>query len=559
MDSSQPGVVDSRWERLSRWICCVGVVTFDLELGQSLEYIFPRQFKLSEAEKLNLCYLAFPDSNSGCMGDTQFHFRIKCSGSGCGGAPLVNSLPHKGSPPALEPFGSHYFGFVHFRQTRDPTSKRGYFQKSVIILTRLPYTKLFSHLVKLVAPEYFDNGEISLESTCHDIDRWPLPTPGKLLQLPVLGTLIQAHMPSKQDKLPSVTTAGQSTVSPLLLSSVYEVDMYRLLYPVVPYIHLLWELVLLNEPIAIMAPSPGICSEVVQALVNSIMPLRYSSDYRPFFTIHDSDFKAYTTKTQSPPPVIVGVTNPFFIKALQHWPHILRLGELTLNEEKKGIKQRKNSSAAGALEAKPGLFTLYKPFLGRDKILLQTLWGKTPSGKKRSLLAQNAVLRRHLLELTQSFIIPMERYVTSLMPLQRHISPWRAIPTLKPFDTDDFLKSASHAGPQLTTGQKGNWAGLYKHFIKSINFKAWLKVRQEEANARIRALYIDSLCKADVVFWMKDKSEVEIVDFLIKIRGLVKTSTGIFSISPLQQSLLAAQVNALVKKLPEDLQSLLMT
>lgn len=26
----------------------------------------------------NICYLSFPDSNSGCMGDTQFHFRTKC-------------------------------------------------------------------------------------------------------------------------------------------------------------------------------------------------------------------------------------------------------------------------------------------------------------------------------------------------------------------------------------------------------------------------------------------------------------------------------------------------
>ncbi|XP_065842120.1 protein DENND6B-like [Oscarella lobularis] len=550
--------VESQWDCFSRWICCVGVVTFDLELGQALEFVFPSHFKLSDAEKLNLCYLAFPDSNSGCMGDSQFHFRIKCSGVGCGGAPPQQPFVHKASQPALEASSSHYFGFVYFRQMRDPTNKRGYFQKSVVLLTRLPYTKLFSHLVKLIAPEYFDNGEVSLESACYDIDRWPVPIPGKQLQLPVMGTLVRIQVPSKQDKLPVVPSQSAPAPSSLSLSSVYEVDMYRLLYPVVPYIHLIWELVLLNEPIAIMAPSPDICSEVVQALVNSIMPLRYSSDYRPFFTIHDSEFKAYTTKTQSPPSVIVGVTNPFFIKALQHWPHILRLGELALNE-KKGKKQGKNSSAAGALEAKPGLFTLYKAFLDRDKVLLQALWGKSSSsGKKKPLAAQNAILRRHLLELTESFIIPLERYVTSLMPLQRHISPWRAIPSLKPFDLDAFLKSVAHAGPQLTTGQKGNWVGLYKAFSQSINFREWLKVRQDEANARIRALYVDALCKADLGFWMKDKSEIEVVDFLIKIRGLLKSSSGPHSLSPLQQSLLSSQVDSLVQNLPDDLQRTLM-
>lgn len=28
------------------------------------------------------------------------------------------------------------------------------------------------------------------------------------------------------------------------------------------------------------------------------------------------------------PPVILGVTNPFFAKTLQHWPHIIRIGEM---------------------------------------------------------------------------------------------------------------------------------------------------------------------------------------------------------------------------------------
>lgn len=31
-----------------------------------------------------------------------------------------------------------------------------------------------------------------------------------------------------------------------------------------------------------------------------IGPQKYCSDYRPYFTIHDSEFKEYTTKTQAP-------------------------------------------------------------------------------------------------------------------------------------------------------------------------------------------------------------------------------------------------------------------
>jgi hypothetical protein len=133
--------------------------------------------------------------------------------------------------------------------------------------------------VAVIAPEYFDNGEISLESACHDINRWPPPQPSQMLSLPIMGTVIEARIPSRYDKPSSVAvTPGAS--SPLVLPSVHETDMYRLLYPVVPYIQLLWELVLTNEPIAVMAPSPTICSEVVQALVNSITPLQYCSDFR---------------------------------------------------------------------------------------------------------------------------------------------------------------------------------------------------------------------------------------------------------------------------------------
>ena len=31
-----------------------------------------------------------------------------------------------------------------------------------------------------------------------------------------------------------------------------------------------------------------------------ISPLHYCADYRPFFTIHDTEFKEYTTRTQAP-------------------------------------------------------------------------------------------------------------------------------------------------------------------------------------------------------------------------------------------------------------------
>lgn len=56
-----------------------------------------------------------------------------------------------------------------------------------------------------------------------------------------------------------------------------------------------------------------------------INPLQYAPEARPYFTIHDSEFKEFTQRQQGPVPIILGVTNPFFSKTLQHWPHLIRM------------------------------------------------------------------------------------------------------------------------------------------------------------------------------------------------------------------------------------------
>ena len=54
------------------------------------------------------------------------------------------------------------------------------------------------------------------------------------------------------------------------------------------------------QPIVVIAPSPTLVAQAVEALVSLIRPLKYMSDYRPYFTIHDTEFKDITTKTQAP-------------------------------------------------------------------------------------------------------------------------------------------------------------------------------------------------------------------------------------------------------------------
>ncbi|KAK2167268.1 hypothetical protein LSH36_30g02036 [Paralvinella palmiformis] len=475
-----------------------------------MEVVYPGHVKLTDKEKTNICYLSFPDSNSGCMGDTQFHFRIRrCPGRRS--VVQAHTDYNKDCPAALQ---------------------------SVVLLSKLPFVTLYNYIVSVIAPEYFDNGEPCLEAACHDIDQWPDPCPGETLNLPIMGTVVQVRLPSRSDKVltspqiknPSVPTMPANNILP----SVSEVDVYSAFLPVLPHIQMLWELVLIGEPLVVMANSPTICSGTVQALVSTIWPFKYCMDFRPYFTIHDSEFREYTTKTQAPPAVILGVTNPFFAKTLQHWPHVLRIGELAVSSPKT-INKLKKVGTIKTLDSKPGY-----------------------PDKEASGGSECNALKRYLLELTQSFMIPLERYVASLMPLQRNISPHKGPPRLKSFDTEAFLKTIEHSGPQLTSGLKGDWIALYRRFFRSGNFEGWLRFRQEEVNQKLQALHLEVLCQADLLTWIQDKQEVEIVDLILRLREkLAKINENQLPVSNDMLSRLQHHHDMIVCSLPEDLQSVL--
>lgn len=217
-----------------------------------------------------------------------------------------------------------------------------------------------------------------------------------------------------------------------------------------------------------------------------ISPLVYSGDYRPYFTIHDSEFKEFTSGFREAPTAILGVTNPFFTKTLQHWPHTVRLCE-TIGSSS---KSKKNNTTHDSLSEIGDLRTVYKPFLRADRSLVRRL-----RLGRRQPEAHTALLRRHLIELTQSFMIPLERYMASLMPLQKNISPFKGQITPLPFNPDRFFATLASSGPQLTSGVRGNWEGLYRKFLRSPNFNAWFNQRYTELARQLHNLQLQALAR----------------------------------------------------------------
>ncbi|XP_073969461.1 protein DENND6B [Rhodnius prolixus] len=539
------------WERFSAWVHAVCIVTFDLELGQALEVFYPSSAKLSEEDKTNICYLAFPDSNSGCMGDTQFHFRFR-------------HIPHDSSPASahirynpnsgvsLLANRNFLYGYVYFRQVKDPSLPRGYFQKSVIILSKYPFVNLFLTICRMIAPEFFENGPLSIEAACHEIDHWPEPVTGEIVSLPLLGTVLQVQIPG--DISLGNAAILQSVCSNTVIPCVHLNNLFSCFSNCIYHIQLLWELVLIGEPIVVMASSPETCSQMVHALVTMIMPLIYCGEHRPYFTIHDMEFKEYTKTTQPPPPTIIGVTNPFFSKTLQHWPHIIKLPEPAKSSTLQKSKIKKG--VVKAFDSKSGVYTQYEPFLQKDKAIVKKLLKGIQTNRPEEV--QSALLRRHLLELTQSFMIPLERYMATLMPLHKNISPYKAAPTPWPFNPEAFIASLDKSGPQLTTGIKGNWEGLYRRFFRSPNFIGWYNTRYKAMNEKLQILQLEALSEADLRRWVADKQEVEIVDMLIKIRcKLNDCRTRNVRLSETVYRRLQRRMEEIVLTLPEDLRSVL--
>uniref|UniRef100_A0A182NHE4 UDENN domain-containing protein n=1 Tax=Anopheles dirus TaxID=7168 RepID=A0A182NHE4_9DIPT len=607
--AEQLEAVIGTWDRFSEWLHCLCVVTFDLELGQAMELIYPKHVTLTEQEKMNICYLAFPDSNSGCMGDSQFHIRLRVS-SGSENSTLPEGLQefnchcmpvHRADP-------GHFWGFVYFRQIKDATLKRGYFQKSLVLLTRLPFINLFYELCGVIAPAYFSSGEPTLEAVCDSVCKWPSPLSDEPLQLHLLGNVYEVAIPKQNGKYSGLVSPvdslypankpganGRPPNQTRTISSVHEIDIFRSLQLFLPHVHLLWELVLTGEPIIVTGTSPTDCAHMVQSLTSLISPLAYCAESRPYFTIHDTEFKEFTQNKHGHPAIILGVTNPFFAKTLQHWPHTIRLQDSTeaqLQRQQRaatpstGTAKSGNDAGGGGLpsegsatlsrlskikqithkllDSSPGLYTQYKPFVQKDKAFIK----KILLGLKtdRPLSVQSALLRRHLLELTQSFMIPLERYMASLMPLQKDISPFRSAPQPHPFKQEDFLATLEEFGPQLTSTCKGDWEGLYRRFFSSPNFKGWYETRYCELEQTLQVLHMQTLSESDLAEWAHGKLEVEIVDMILRLRHkltLLQAGGGTMAALPVQlnardtRAQLLRHMESMKKSLPDDLKQIL--
>lgn len=523
--------VDS--QSLKKWVVAFCAIRFDLEQGQLVEECYPHGV-LSSEEELEIAYSSFPDSvsqhqNRSSIHDCIFFFRI---------------CRHN---------NEYLYGYVFNRQRHDERLKRGGEQKSVVILSHSPYSSVFRPLLQIVGPLFFDIGKKALEHIAAFVSKWPPPVPGQVMDLPIGNAALKVNLPPAlslpvEDYVSSAATVNQSVLQGLFHDS----DLFGSFRGLLLQLWLLWELLLIGEPMLIIAPTPPQCCEAVASLVSLVAPLLCSVDFRPYFTIHDPIFAKLNSiqEGEAFPPVILGVTNLFFLKALRNIPHIVSVGSPPPNSNRlalsnrsstgrisgrpdglgfqqlslrrfsptsllNAVKMRRDGPLCLMTEHKEAIWSTYSATTKPDTSILNRLIdaGLSPRVEESMSVVNNEILRRHFLELTTNFLAPFSPYFRTTIPLEGS-SPYTDPPSLPPFDANEFLASLSARGPGkfILKRMKSNWLDLCRRFLNGPNFKPWFQRKRAVAVQEQDRLWRQARIKADIHQLISKFSEVEIVD-----------------------------------------------
>ncbi len=295
---------------------------------------------------------SFPDSNSiDHSGDSTHCFRLR-SGQ------LTRKLYNGGSKILADSqdimtlnnasFDGYTYGYVFFRQKPDFKNRRGYFQKSVTLLSSYPWKGLFLHICRrlgerVLVPDLKPSIiKECIVQICQDISSWVhvnstlnpyalcLDTiHGKFCKMP-FSYRIDKDTISFSDTLKSVDPSFEPC------HRYFEIFGQQL-----DCLWTIWELVLVGEPLIVFSESPSAVSEIVWSLINIIRPVShlfeslyyrcllihiqqipYGGDFRPFLTIQDADSKLFSSKEKAASDsIILGVTNPVFLTLLSKFPN----------------------------------------------------------------------------------------------------------------------------------------------------------------------------------------------------------------------------------------------
>ncbi|EPZ33621.1 DUF1630-domain-containing protein [Rozella allomycis CSF55] len=385
----------------------------------------------------------------------------------------------------------------------------------------------------------------------------PNPTRGAIFELPFLNHVLQVEI-LKPDAPIFIETSFYKNMldkSPDYLNAcLIENGLFKSLKTILKDLCVCWELMLMGEPIVVFSTSPEFCSLGVISLVDLIQPIPYGGDYRPYFTIQDNDLNALVSQ-RILPGLILGVTNPFFLKTLSHWPNILRINHSSNGRSKSPAGFMQALSMMTSLDIQPGITTKHKRFVKRDVDFWRSIDSMVSTGLDFSEPQVNNMIRRHFHELTEKFLAPLNRYFSTLIPqvtLNSHKNDF----TIKSFSNDDFLKSLIEHGPQLSfkASYSNDWLELYRKFLKSNNFPLWLQNRQNSTKIQLHRQYWDNLMKGDQLKTMILQNKTnDILNVILYL--LSRKNDRACNYSKTNKDEINRQIETIMNRLPESMKA----
>ncbi|KAM7475381.1 hypothetical protein LguiB_022624 [Lonicera macranthoides] len=602
-----------------RWVAAFCIIRFDLEQGQLVEECYPPG-SLTQDEELDIAFSSFPDSvsqnhNRSSIHDCIFFFRTQRRGD-LQVAHVDSSEIVEIDDKVVSPDGkvlkksessrngnrsSYLYGFVFNRQRHDERLKRGGEQKSVVILSHSPYSSVFRPLLQIMGPLFFDIGKKALDHIAACVSMWPAPAPGQLMELPIGSATLRVNLPPSHSLPLDGGLSFEESVSslaPLLPTNqsvpqglFHDSDLFGTFRGLLLQLWVLWEMLLIGEPILIIAPTPPQCCEAVAGLVSLVAPLLFSVDFRPYFTIHDPEFAQLNALREGDtfPPMVLGVTNLFFLKALKTIPHTVSVGSPSPNSSRllqpprassgrlqvslkkfspssllNAVKLRREGPLCLMTEHKEAIWTSYPAIMKPDTSILNRLIdaGMSPRVEESMSVVNNEILRRHFLELTTNFLAPFGRYFRAFAPSEGS-SPFVDPPPLPQFNADEFLDTLSTRGPGkfLLKRMRSNWLDLYRRFLKGHNFEPWFQRKRAVAEQEQRRLWRQARMKADIQQFIYKMSELEIIDSFNAIERHLLAEMQLKGTSEDNESTcekLKGDLQVVFNVLPMDMQQLLL-
>ncbi|KXN88654.1 Protein DENND6A [Leucoagaricus sp. SymC.cos] len=445
------------------------IIEFDLDDGPVVDAVVPPLFLLP-SEANNIAFAAFPDSPQFDQGTQCYSFRLR------------EQLSSDYDPKRPATKDGYIYGFSHFTQKRDETSKRGYRQRSVVILTQHQYPALFTSFVSIFGPLFQEHGTPMLEAACHNIATWSDPKPGETLELGFLGTVVHVEIPHTIDQFQLTETSSfnekyDPKLHVLASCTPFYPPPLLLFEACLSNLWSIWECLVLCEPILVFGPSPTQTSQAIWWLRDLLRPIPLAGDIRPYFTMQDGDHATLVNKLPPKAGLIIGVTNPFFEKSCSHWPHVLSVGKrqpTSSNVKTAGPITGSNGASAGP---PPGWKTkTHKRYTSKDHTLLKEL-EIAARGDDRQKLRASFALRRHFCSRTTDLIAPLARYLNSLIPSPQEVAQARSSKNtlrLKPFSSVSFFASLKANGCTLQFKSSAKRVQFYERWLKSPSFGVWL-------------------------------------------------------------------------------------